>query len=91
MMLDSDTQVIDIAEMNETEASDMLRSFIDNGFHGSFGEAALVLGRPETELQRMLDGIEPVDEDLIMKVRGTAQERGIDVGVEFADEDDNEE
>jgi hypothetical protein len=69
------------------ETTDLLRRFCDNGFDGSLAQARLALGRPEDELQRMLDGSETVDEDLLMKVRGIAQTRNIDIGVQFADDD----
>ncbi len=64
---------------NTNEASE-LRSFCENGFEGDIAASALVLGRPEEEINRMLDGIEPIDEDLVMKLRGIAEERGIDIG-----------
>jgi hypothetical protein len=89
MMLDSEPRTMQIADMSETDAVDMLRRFCENGFHGSLDEAGLVLGRPAEELQRMMDGLEPVDEDLIMKMRGIAQERGIDVGIQLAEDDDS--
>ena len=90
MLIDPETQVPEIADMTETDETEMLQSFIDNGFDGSLEQAGLVLGRPEEELQRMLDGVEPVDEDLVMKVRGIAQERGIDVDIQLADDDEDD-
>jgi len=39
-----------------------------------------VLGRPVSELREMLDGQSGVDEDLEMKMRGIAKERGFRVG-----------
>jgi hypothetical protein len=88
MMLDSEPQVMEIADMSPSDATEMLSLFCENGFHGSVEEAALVLGRPEEELRRMLDGIEEIDEDLIMKVRGISQERGIDIGIQLPDDND---
>jgi hypothetical protein len=88
MMIDSEPQTMEIAEMSESDAVDVLRSFCDNGFHGSLEDAGLVLGRPVEELQRMIEGVEPVDEDLVMKVRGIAQERGIDIGLQLAADDE---
>jgi hypothetical protein len=54
-----------------------LKSFCDNGFDGSRSEAALVLGREAEELEKMLDGQMPIDEDLEMKINGIAEERNI--------------
>jgi len=59
------------------EGQMLLRNFCDNGFGGDLAEAALVLGRPQEELDSMINGNEAVDDDLEMKVRGIAQERGI--------------
>ena len=54
-----------------------LKSFCENGFDGSRSEAALVLGREAEELEKMLDGQMPIDEDLEMKINGIAEERNI--------------
>ena len=79
----SDDQIMEIGETSENEARETLRAFCDNGFDGSTESAALVLGRPEQELRRMMDGSEEIDKDLLMKVRGIANERDIDVGIDF--------
>src|SRR4051812_3694000 len=57
-----------------------LRALCDNGFGGDMSAAALVLGRDEELLTDMLNGNTEVDEDLIMKIHGLAEERGIDLG-----------
>ncbi len=62
-----------------TGDTELLRRFCDAGFNGSLAEAALVLGRETDELQQMLDGEMPVDEDLVMKIQGIAEERGIEI------------
>jgi hypothetical protein len=38
------------------------------------------MGRPEDELQRFLSGEEPIDDDFVMKMRGIAKERGVELG-----------
>lgn len=58
----------------------MLQSFCDNGFDGSVAGCAMVLGRTPEEIDGMLNDDETVDEDLVMKIHGIAQERGIDIG-----------
>jgi hypothetical protein len=63
----------------------MLKAFCENGFDGSIEAAALALGRDDDEIQDMLQGDEHVDEDLVMKLRGIAYQRDIDIGVEFAE------
>lgn len=64
-------------EDEEAGSKALLRNFCDGGFGGSVSEAAVVLGRTPEELEAMLNGDEPVDDDLEMKIRGVAQERGI--------------
>ena len=57
----------------------MLRLFIDNGFAGDLNETAMALGRREEDLSGMVDGREEIDDDLAMKMRGIAQERGFTI------------
>jgi hypothetical protein len=63
-----------------SETISKLRSFCDSGFGGSTSEAALVLGREATEIEEMLKGNAPIDEDLEMKMNGIAEERDIPLG-----------
>jgi len=65
---------------SETDPGQMLRALCDNGFDGSINAVALALGRDAADLRAMLDGDSTVDEDLITKIRGIAEERGIDIG-----------
>ena len=65
------------AETDEQSSPEILRNFIDNGFESDTGQAALVLGRTPEELESMLNGEMVVDDDLEMKIRGIADERGI--------------
>jgi len=66
-----------MAETDEQSSPEILRNFIDNGFESDTGQAALVLGRTPEELESMLNGEMVVDDDLEMKIRGIADERGI--------------
>ena len=76
----SDGNFVDDAGTDREGARDILRAFCDNGFDGDAAKAGLVLGRPASELREMLDGDTEVDDDLVMKARGIAKERGIEVG-----------
>lgn len=76
----ADGNFVDDAGTDQQGARDILRAFCDNGFDGDAEQAGLVLGRPASELREMLGGDTDVDDDLVMKARGIAQERGIDVG-----------
>ena len=55
----------------------MLRRLRDNGFEGDDEKCAVALGRPLEEVAAWMDGSQPPDDDIIMKVRGIAKERGI--------------
>jgi hypothetical protein len=59
--------------------TELLRHLIDNGFDGSVAATALVLGRDEAHLSAVLDGDLEADEDLLIKVRGIADERDITI------------
>lgn len=63
----------------QKNARRLLHSFCENGFDGSVSSCALVLGRTSEELGSMLHEDALIDEDLIMKLRGIADERGIDL------------
>lgn len=54
----------------------MLRLFIDNGFAGDLNETAMALGRRGEDLSGLLEGREDIDDDLAIKMRGIAQNRG---------------
>jgi len=40
---------------------------------------AVALGRPLEEIEAWMQGTEPPDDDIIMKARGIARERGIEI------------
>jgi plasmid maintenance system antidote protein VapI len=71
--------------MNEniTNGNDDPRSLLQNlrdaAFGGNVGETAIALGRTPEEIEGILNGDEVLDEDLAMKIRGIAQERGVAV------------
>ncbi|MFN6965062.1 MAG: hypothetical protein ACK4S4_15040 [Pyrinomonadaceae bacterium] len=67
---------VDDRVTGQDKARQMLRLFIDNGFESDLNGAATALGRREEDLKAMLDGSEEIDDDLAMKMRGMAQNRG---------------
>ena len=78
-MAQSENQV-DAQGTTETEGREILRRLRDQGFEGDDERLAVALGRPFEEVQGWIgDGGAPVDDDIIMKARGIAQERGIEV------------
>ena len=57
----------------------LLRRLRDEGFESDNEKFAVVLGRPVEEVAAWMEGTEPPDDDVIMKARGIAKERGIEL------------
>ena len=74
--MDIGNDAVDDQGTDQAAARGMLDSFCRNGFDGDREKAAIVLGRPESELNEMLDGQTAVDDDLAMNMRGIAKDRG---------------
>jgi hypothetical protein len=85
MILATDDNEREVADMSPDDARQILQAFCENGFDGSIEATALALGRDDDDIQDMLEGDEEVDNDLILKVRGIANERDIDIGIESAE------
>jgi hypothetical protein len=58
---------------------EMLRRLRDGGFEGDNLKLSVTLGRPVEEVEAWMQGTEPPDDDIIMKARGIAKERGIEI------------
>ena len=58
---------------------ELLRRLRDNGFESDDEKFAVALGRPVAEVSAWMEGAEPPDDDIIMKARGIARERGIEI------------
>ncbi len=72
-------QALDDRGTGAAEGLEILRRLRDNGFDGDDGKLAVALGRPVAEVAAWTGGAEPPDDDLIMKARGIAKERGIEI------------
>jgi hypothetical protein len=72
-------QAVDDRGTNQTEGRAILKRLRDNGFESSDEKLAVALGRPLEEIEAWMGGSEPVDDDVIMKARGIAKERGIEI------------
>jgi len=77
--MEVESNIVDDRGTDHNAAKEILRSFRDNGFDGDDEQTGLVLGRPASEIRDMVDGDLVVDDDLAMKVRGIADERGIEL------------
>jgi hypothetical protein len=72
-------QAIDSQGTSAEDAFELLDNLCENGFEGDVSKLALALGRDEDEINSFFDGEQNIDEDLLMKIRGIAQERGIEI------------
>jgi len=73
------TNEVDDRGTSEAEGRDFLKRLRDSGFEGSDEKFALALGRPVEEISGWMEGTESVDDDVVMKARGIAGERGIEI------------
>jgi hypothetical protein len=72
-------QAVDDRGTNQSEGRALLRHLRDQGFDSSDEKLAVALGRPVEEVEAWTGGLEPVDDDVVMKARGIAKERGIEI------------
>jgi hypothetical protein len=70
---------VDDQGTGEAEGRELLKKLRDAGFEGSDEKLALALGRPVEEVEGWMSGTAPVDDDVVMKARGIAKERGIEI------------
>jgi hypothetical protein len=73
------TNQVDDRGTTEAEGRALLRHLRDAGFDGSDEKLAIALGRPIEEVEGWMGAAEPVDDDVVMKARGIAKERGIEI------------
>ena len=72
-------QSVDDRGTSEGEGRELLIRLRDEAFAGNDEKFAIALGRPVDEVTGMLDRGATVDDDVVMKARGIANERGIDI------------
>lgn len=72
-------QALDDRGTDTTTGLAILRRLRDDGFDGDNEKCAVALGRPVEEVEAWMAGVEPPDDDILMKARGIANERGIEV------------
>ncbi len=68
---------VDDQGTTESEGLDLLKRLRDEGFEGSDEKLAVALGRPVEEVQGWVARTETVDEDVVMKARGIAEQRNV--------------
>lgn len=73
-------QAVDDRGTTQDEGRAILKRLRDQGFEASDEKLAVALGRPIEEVEAWTsEGDEPVDDDVIMKARGIAKERNIEI------------
>jgi hypothetical protein len=70
---------VDDQGTTESEGRALLKHLRDAGFEGSDEKLAIALGRPLEEVQGWMDAAAAVDDDVVMKARGIAKQRGIEI------------
>jgi len=77
--LDNLQDPVDDRGTNQTEGRALLRKLRDLGFDSNAEQLAVALGRPLEEVEAWMGGAAPVDDDVIMKARGIATQRGLEI------------
>lgn len=72
-------QEVDDKGTDQEEAQRILTTLRDQGFDGDNEKLAVALGRTVEQVQSMMSGAETIDDDVVMKSRGIALHRGIEV------------
>jgi hypothetical protein len=70
-------QEVDDKGTDQDEAQNMLKTLREQGFDGSDEKFAVALGRTIEQVKAMVGGTEIIDDDVVMKARGIALNRGI--------------
>ena len=73
------SDAVDDQGTDQSEGRALLKRLRDAGFQGSDEQLAVALGRPLGEVEGWTGGAEPVDDDVVMKARGIAKERGLEI------------
>lgn len=72
-------QEVDDKGTDQEEARNILTTLRDQGFDADNEKLAVALGRTIEQVEAMINGAETIDDDVVMKARGIAIHRGIEV------------
>jgi hypothetical protein len=72
-------QPVDDRGTGQNQAAKILRNLRDRAFESSDERLALALGRPPEEVVAWNAGAEVIDDDVVMKARGIAMNRGVKI------------
>jgi DNA-binding protein len=77
--MQSSEKVLDDRGTSQPHAVEILETLRDQAFEGSDEKLAIALGRNTEEIKRWIDQPGEVDADVLIKARGIALQRGIEV------------
>ena len=72
-------QEVDDKGTDQGEAQHIIEALRDAGFDGDNEKLAQALGRTSEQIDGMINGDETIDDDVVMKARGIALNRGISI------------
>ena len=72
-------QKVDDKGTDQEEAQHLIQALRDQGFDGDNEKVAKALGRTAEQVQAIISGAETIDDDVVMKARGIALNRGIQI------------
>ena len=72
-------QEVDDKGTDQGEAQHIIEALRDEGFDGDNEKLAQALGRTSDQIDGMINGDETIDDDVVMKARGIALNRGISI------------
>jgi hypothetical protein len=78
-MTNNSDQAVDDRGTSQEEGRALIKRLRDQGFDQSDEKLAVALGRPIEEVEAWTNGTDPIDDDVVMKARGIAKERGIEI------------
>ncbi|MEJ7576637.1 MAG: hypothetical protein WKF74_06505 [Pyrinomonadaceae bacterium] len=78
-MAEGNENIVDDRGTNNEAGRAIIQRLRDEGFDKSNEKLAVALGRPVEEIQSWINGAESVDDDVVMKARGIATQRNINV------------
>lgn len=79
MDTDNVNRMVDDKGTTPHQSVEMLRLLCENAFDGDAEKLSIALGRPREEIEAWMSGAEMPDDDIVLKARGIAQERGITI------------
>lgn len=75
----ANTEAVDDRGTSPEAGLEILKRLRDGGFEADNEKLSIALGRPLDEVEKWMSGAEKPDDDIIMKARGIATQRKVEV------------